>query len=272
MNVTSIAKDNADYFEDLVPEGAFKNENLFWLGAVAGDGTACAVLGSGIYGDMAYIDWIYTDPSYRRQGAARELLKWLKTLLRRNDVKVLEISYTDENEDLEEFLENERFLCDEDGDIYSVPVKDLIFSEVLDLELDGHDSGSRVITLAELEDPEVFYDYLQRNWIPFSKEADDLGLSLILMDENGEVQGCMLISGRQDGDLEISYLMSNGLTEGTFDLFLAFRELALKMDWREANIVFTDRSGEMIKIIEAIAISDRDPYIKAGRKYGIIAL
>ena len=38
MNVTSIAKDNVIYFENLVPEGALNDENLLWLGAVAADG------------------------------------------------------------------------------------------------------------------------------------------------------------------------------------------------------------------------------------------
>lgn len=62
MNVTSIAKDNAIYFENLVPEGALNDENLLWLGAVAADGTACSALGIGIVDEMVYIEWIYTDP------------------------------------------------------------------------------------------------------------------------------------------------------------------------------------------------------------------
>lgn len=70
MKITDIAADNAEYFEYLVPEGALENENIFWLGAIAGDGTACAALGIGIYEEMAYIEWIYTDPSHRGEGAA----------------------------------------------------------------------------------------------------------------------------------------------------------------------------------------------------------
>jgi hypothetical protein len=41
MKVTEITSDNAEYFEDLIPEGYLENENLLWLGAIAGDGTAC---------------------------------------------------------------------------------------------------------------------------------------------------------------------------------------------------------------------------------------
>lgn len=75
--------------------GGVENENLFWLGAIAGDGTACAVLGVGVYEEVAYIDWIYTAYDYRRKGAARDLLKRLKTMLRKIEVKILEISVFD---------------------------------------------------------------------------------------------------------------------------------------------------------------------------------
>ncbi len=36
MKVTEITSDNAEYFEDLIPEGYLENENLLWLGAIAG--------------------------------------------------------------------------------------------------------------------------------------------------------------------------------------------------------------------------------------------
>ncbi|MCR5487324.1 MAG: hypothetical protein K6F35_07305 [Lachnospiraceae bacterium] len=63
MTVTGIAADNAEYFEGLAYEGAFEREDILWLGAADGDGTACTILGAGIYGEMAYIEWIYTEPS-----------------------------------------------------------------------------------------------------------------------------------------------------------------------------------------------------------------
>ena len=56
MKVTGIAPDNAEYFKDLVPDGALDDGNIFWLGAVAPDGTACAVLGAGVIEDIAYIE------------------------------------------------------------------------------------------------------------------------------------------------------------------------------------------------------------------------
>ncbi len=109
----------------------------------------CAVLGTGVYEEMAYIEWIYTDPSYRRNGAARALLKWLKILLRRTDVKILEISFQDENENLEDFLDEERFFYDEDREIYSVPVRDLIYSDIIDTAWEGHSTDCIVTTFKE---------------------------------------------------------------------------------------------------------------------------
>lgn len=272
MKVTVIGPENSGYFEDLVPEGSLGDENLFWLGAIAGDGTACAVLGAGLYEDMAYIEWIYTDPEYREKGAARDLLRSLKTLLRKIDVRILQISFSEEDENLEEFLEDEGFFFDVDREKYLIPARDLIYSEMIDVYGEEHRTGARVVTPAGLGDPDAFFDYLAENEIPFGGENDDLSPSLVRVNEEGRIDGCMLIHRREDGDLEISYLKSSGLAGGAIDLFLGFRELVTGMDWQEANIIFTDRSGEMIKIIEEMARQDRDSYIITGEKNGLITL
>ncbi len=56
MNITRITPANAEYFELLAPEGGFDDKELVWLGAIAKDGTACAVLGGGICEGMGFID------------------------------------------------------------------------------------------------------------------------------------------------------------------------------------------------------------------------
>ena len=272
MKVTEITSDNAEYFEDLIPEGYLENENLLWLGAIAGDGTACAVLGSGVYEDMAYIEWIYTDPSYRKEGAARALMKLLKTFLRKVKVKILQISFSEDDENLEEFLEDEGFIVNDDRESYSFPVRDLIYSEMIDRYGEEHDSVDRVVTLAGFEKPDAFYEYMQGHGIPFVKASEDLSSSLIRINKEGEIEGCMLISRLQDGDIEISYLISDGPAGSAIDLFLAFKKLAGQMGWLDDSIVFTDRSGETIRIIETIAGADRDSYIISKQKTGLTTL
>lgn len=205
MKVTGIASDNIEFFEELAPEGAMKDKELFWLGAIAGDGTACAVLGAGIYGDMAYIDWIYTDPDHRKEGVAGSLLRSLKALLRKNNVEMLQVSYSYDDENMEEFLETEGFLLEDDSKIYSIPVKELLYAEALDIFEERHTDGTRVVVWADLEKPDEFYDYLQKNGIPFAIDSDDLRYSLIRIRGDGHMDGCMLIIRRSDGDLEISY-------------------------------------------------------------------
>ncbi|MCR5410701.1 MAG: hypothetical protein K6E90_06955 [Lachnospiraceae bacterium] len=269
MRVTGISEDNIEFFEDLAPDGALKDRDIFWLGAIAGDGTACAVLGAGVYGGMAYIDWIYTDPDYRTEGAAGSLLRSLRALLRKIDVEMLQISYKYDDENVEEFLEAEGFLSDDDNDIYSIPVKELMYSEILDAFDERHTSGARVVTPASLEKPGLFYDYLQKNGIPYAEENDDLSQSLIRIDGNGDIDGCMLISRRPDGDLEISYLLNTGPDSGVIDIFSAFTDLAVRMDWQEDNIIFTDRSGDITRFIEELTGTDCDPYILTGHKVGI---
>ena len=272
MRVTGIAPDNAEYFEELVPGGALDDEDLFWLGAIAEDGAACAVMGAGVYEDMAYIDWIYTDPDYREKGAARALINTLKILLRRIDVEMLQISFSDDDENLEEFLEMEGFLTDEDGQIFSIPVHELIYSELLERYAEEHHAEGQIMTLSELKRPDDLYDYLARNGIPPLRDNEDAASSLIRTDRDGKINGCMLISRRRDGDLEISYLLSEGQAGGAVDFFVAFKELATEMDWQEDNIIFTDRSGEVIRLIETIAAIDIDSYTVTERKTGLITL
>lgn len=114
------------------------------------------------------------------------------------------------------------------------------------------------------------YDYLRSCGIPFERKTDDLSLSLIRTGRDGRIDGCMLISRRQDGDLEISYLISDEKTGGTMELFLAFKKLAMDMDWRDDNVIFTDRAGETIRFIESIASAERDSYTIKRRKTGLI--
>ncbi len=179
MRVTDIAPDNAEYFESLAPEGALADDNLIWLGAVAGDGTACAVLGVGVYEESAYIDWIYTDPSFRRKGAARELLRWLRTFLRKAEMEILEISFSGENEGLEEFLEAEGFFFDDDLNTYSVPFKDLIYSELIDTALEKNRTDCRVVTFKNFGRYDELYEYLLKDGISLGFNVAEMDLSLI---------------------------------------------------------------------------------------------
>ena len=50
---------------------------------------------TGIRDEIAFIDWIidwiYVDPLYRVKGAAKALLKWIKTFLHQADVNILKV-------------------------------------------------------------------------------------------------------------------------------------------------------------------------------------
>ena len=86
---------------------------------------------------------------------------------------------------------------------YSFPVRDLIYSEMIDRYGEEHDSVDRVVTLAGFEKPDAFYEYMQGHGIPFVKASEDLSSSLIRINKEGEIEGCMLISRLQDGDIDV---------------------------------------------------------------------
>lgn len=270
MKVTRITTDNAEYFEDLIPKELLENEDLFWLGAIAGDGTPCAVTAVGVYEEMAYIEWIYTDPAYRNESAARYMMKSLRVLLKMIEAKVIVVSFSDDCENLEDFLESEGFIIDEDRAYYSVPLIDLIYSETMDRWLKDQKEDNNVFTVSELDDHNTFYDFIRENDIPFfDNEKDVFEYSLVRLDRSKKITGCMMISINPEGDLEIPYFISDGSTEGAIELFVAVKELVTKQGWDERNVIFTDRSGEMIGFLEMVTDETRDHYILTGQKQAV---
>ena len=270
MKVTSILSDNVDYFKELAPEGILEDRNLFCLGAIANDGTACSVLAVGIYEGAAYIEWIYTAEAYRRKQAARLLLKTLNTLLTKMNEKVILISFSDDCDHLEEFLNATGFFVDEDQENYLVPVIDLIYSENMDLLQEKHTPDDRMTTLQQLADPDAFHDYIHQKGISFLEtEEASLLHSLIRMDESGKINGCMLISEQSDGNLVIPYLLSDADGDGLIGFFLGFKAMAIKHAWLEKNIIFTDSSGDMMNLLEKVLGEERTMYVVNGQKQGV---
>ncbi len=270
MDITRITPANSEYFEELVPDGGFEDEELVWLGAVAEDGAACAVLGGGIQEGMGFIDWIYTAPEYREKGAADSLLKVFSTLLKRMGKEAIEISFSDMDDELYGFLEAEEFLVFEDSCRYSVPLSDLIYSEVIEEPEGGRDSLYKVISAAGFADPRPLFDYLTEKNIPCSVNKDELGKhSLILLDNEDKIKGCMMVVKGPDGDVQIPYLVNEGPMECVTDLFLALKNLIIEKGWEEENLVFSDRAGRMIEFVEQITDEDRDKYVISGLRDGI---
>lgn len=270
MDITRITRVNAEFFEELAPEGSFDDEELVWLGAIDDDGTACAVLGGGAYEGMGFIDWIYTAPQHREKGAASKLLKTFCVLLERIDADAVEISFDDTDEELYEFLVAEDFLISKESNRYSVPIEDLIYSEAIENLAEGREPSGKIVSAARLEDPGLVYKYLSDRNIPFFVYKDELAeYSLILMDDNDEIRGCMMIVKEEEGDIQIPYLVNDGSMGGITDLFLGLKELIIEKRWEEESIVFSDRTGQMIGFVEQVTDNDRDSYVIGGLQTGV---
>ncbi len=267
MKVTRITPENSAFFEELAPEGLFEDDDLFLMGAISGDGTACAVLATGVYGNMAYIKWIYTHPDFRKEGAAGELLRFLKLLLRKSDVQILQVSFSDEDDDLEDFLEEEGFLINEDNEMYSVPVKDLIYSKMAERLDEEKRSRNSVYNFSRVMSYYEFYDYLREKGVPVTGDAESVyKYSIVRLDEGRHITGFMLISKKPKGDLEIPYMSNDGSVESAMDIFRGFKELVTVHEWENENIVFYDRAGLTIEFVEKVTDEDRAGYVVNGQK------
>ena len=273
MKVTYITSDNAEYFEGLAPNELLYEENLVCLGAIANDGTACAVLAVDIFEDAVYIEWLYTDPAYRRKRAARSLFNSLRALLKKSDEKVILTHFSDDCEYVEDFLIAEGFFADVDRDTYSVPLVDLVFSEKTGRFEESRTGNCKVSTLEELDDPGKFYDFLSKNKIKvLNNELDSYAASLALMDQKGRITGCLLVSRRNKGSLSIPFLKSSGSTEDFASLMLDFRDMVIEKDWTDERVIFSDRSGELSEFVENLLCEDIENYVIIGQKQGMKTL
>ena len=92
------------------------------------------------------------------------------------------------------------------------------------------------------------------------------------MDDEDNITGCMLIVKGREGDILVPYLLSDGSPGGITDFFLALKEMVTKKRWEEENIVFYDRSGQMIGFVEQITDEGGDLYQIKGQKEGYLFL
>lgn len=128
VSVTRITELNKEYFAPLFPEEVLNNDDLMLLGAVSDDGQACSALAVGIDGGMAYIEWLYTDPAMREQGAASAMLDMLFALLHDIGLDGIEVFYPYGEWEMDELLGRFGFLVGDENCMYRVPTGDQAYS------------------------------------------------------------------------------------------------------------------------------------------------
>lgn len=87
MKITRITNQNIEAFSDVLPMELWEQKERLFLGAISDEKEAIACMSAAIYSNTVSIDWLYTLPSRREQGAASELIETIRVLV--NDLDII---------------------------------------------------------------------------------------------------------------------------------------------------------------------------------------
>lgn len=269
MKITRITQNNAEAFESVMPDYYLGDESLLLLGAVADDDTGCAALAADIYGHTLYIDWLYTHPNYRETGAADELFKTLVSLVNDMEVDCVEITYSEDDENMENFMMDHDFLIEEDEGVFRVPLSDILFGSRMDDMVEE-------VSLMELRSRLVNHDLMDplRKYITDKGDDPDIlegiseRLSVVGLDKDNNVTGCLLIRDLGDKNLEVMAFYNDGSVAGITDLTVTMYVLT-REEYADHNLVFTDREGNAIRYVETMTRADMEDYRIRGIYRGV---
>lgn len=276
MKVTRITENNKTAFNPLFPEGYTAREDRLYFGAVSDKKEAVSAISLGVNDETSvYIDWIYTDSSYRNRGAATELLDTVSAFLQEMDITGLEISYTDGDEGLDDFLKTHGFVTSNESDTYAVPAGDLIYSELMDALMEKIPDTDRVFTMYERDMSDDIARFLEDNDLePDSLEDIDISerLSLMAYDETDSPTGCMFVSEPDEETVEVLYFLNTGSDNTAMEMVVKLSRALRSYDYAHRTLIFTDRSGNITRLVEHLTDEAIDGYRVDGLRYGVCLL
>ena len=274
MDITRITDNNKEAFEDLMPEGFAGRDDLMCFGTVSDQKEAVSVIALGALDEKSvYIEWIYTEPSFREQGAATLLIDTVRSFLKNMQIERMEIVFSDDDEDLDDFLKDHGFVTCPEEAMYEVPVSDLIYTEQMDSILEKIIISDRLHTLEDSGMRDMLKMYLES----VSADAEDLDslsddLSLLKLDESGTPSGCILVDTPDEDSVEVSYFANTGSGEDAMELVAGLCNVLRQHDMGDRTLIFTDKTGHTSHLVEELTGEDIDSYRVDGIYNGLCIL
>ncbi len=270
MEITRITDQNVAAFEELMPDGLWEKEDEFCLGAVNDAKEAVACMCSYIYKNIIKIDWLYTLPKWREQGAATELVDTLVALVNDMDIKVIEITFDEDREELEDFLLDRGFVVGFDANIYRVPISDLMYSREMDWFLEDAKLTGKLISLKDASAHSMMKDLLSKEGMEEMIDNITPELSFIRTDKNNSITGGMLLREVDESDIEVVYFLSDGGATAAVDYILGLYELVGTDKNADRFLTFVDTTeGSAIRMIEELTGEEREKYSINGPLRGV---
>ena len=268
MKITRITSDNSDAFRELMPENIAESDGYLHLGAVSDDNVGCGCISARIEGKVLLIDWLYILPEYREEGAGEKLLK-TALLLSKDVTDRAEIVFSADAEGMEEFLSGQDFLVEEDEGIFRVPLSDILYSSMMEEILDTVKTPEMKVKVVSPEFMDGLGNFLKEKGNDLQLLEDiSQNLSLVRLNKDGAVTGCLLTRDAGDKDLEVRAFYNDGSVSGISELTVGMYILTRK-DYEDYSLVFADREGNAIAYIEKMTGEDIDRYRTKGIYRGI---
>lgn len=273
MKITRITENNKEAFEDLMPGYIAEDDSYVLLGVVADEDIACSCLAAVINGNSLHIDWLYTDPDYRNQGAAGMLLETLLMYIDNSSTSAIEIAFNDEIEGIEDFLTEMGFIIVREDDIYRVPISDLLYNVQMDDMLEVCPEPAGIRSPEEGSVRTKLKEYLTEHGD--DEEMTDIitdRLSIVRTNEHEEITGCLLIREAADTDLEVMAFYNDGSVTGITELTVGMYQILTWAGLEDGYMIFADHAGEAVHFVEELTGEDSDDYRINGILRGILFL
>ena len=273
MEITRITEQNIFAFEDLMPEELWRQGERLLLGAVTDAREAIACMAVDVKQRSLKLDWLYTLPDYREQGAATELLDTLRALVVGMDLKTIETTFDGDRENLDSFLADRGFLVGPNANIYRVPVSDLIYGEEMSWFLETATFTGTVVSLSDDEVCGKVIGLLEEEDMGETAEKMSRELSFARLDKTGTVSGYMIIEEMDEEDIGIVYFVNQGGASAISDFILGLYRRIGTYEYAERYLTFMDLTdGSGIRLIESLTGEDPEEYLTESPLRGVFVL
>ena len=269
MQITRITEENAIYFSNLCPIELLNDMKNLKLGVLSDALKPMSICVTDIDDGKAVIRWIYTDPDMRGRGGAELLILELSELLKNLDLEGIRAEFHADEENLDTFFMEHDFMVGDEQNVYRVPLSDLLYGAYLEQILTHRSKETVTVSLQNATNDKSLMLFFRAHRIdPDYLDEISGEYSFVVMDPEGAVTGGIFVSEWEDGDLHINYLTGSGPSQTVLDLFGALYDALLKKE-KSGNLVFSDRLGAGIKLVEKVTGNERDVYRVPGLMYAM---
>lgn len=259
MKITRITANNIEAFRPLMPDEISYDESLLHLGAVTDDEMGCGCISAHIDGKVLFIDWLYTLPEYREEGVGDMLFKTV-FLLSRESVDRIDVTFSEDDEGMEDFLMEHDFLVEEDEGIFRVPLEDLLYSSMMYDMLETVSVPDLSVKVVSSENIEELKKYLEEKGNdPRILEDISQALSIVRFDKENRIAGCLLTKDLGEKNLEVAAFYNDGSVSGITELTVGMYVLT-KNDYGDHYLIFADRSGNASDYVEKMTGEEMENY------------